>query len=105
VKVRVLRFDEDIHASMDSLRKIAKLPLRRLFCGSGKIIDKPGELLRKKLEFYEEIQQQIERLYQEGWAPERIRDAVLGKEGVWPWLSQGEFSKLNLVKGFLKRDA
>jgi glyoxylase-like metal-dependent hydrolase (beta-lactamase superfamily II) len=103
VKVRVLRYDEDVLAAMDSLRRVIALPLQRLFCGSGKVFDNPGEVLSKKLAFYEEIQQHAQALHQKGWEPEKIRDAVLGKEGVWPWLSQGEFSKLNLVKAFLKR--
>jgi len=102
VKVRVLRSDEDILALMESLRRVIALPLQYLFCGSGKIIDHPIETLKKKLEFYEDLQQRIEILHQKGWEIEKIRDAVLGKEGVWPWMSQGEFSKLNLVKGFLK---
>jgi glyoxylase-like metal-dependent hydrolase (beta-lactamase superfamily II) len=105
VKVRVLRSDEDVHALMDSLRRVIALPLRRLFCGSGKILDNPGETLRQKLAFYEELEEHIALLQQKGWETEKIRDAVLGKEGVWPLMSQGEFSKLNLVKAFLKRDA
>jgi glyoxylase-like metal-dependent hydrolase (beta-lactamase superfamily II) len=102
VKVRVLRADEDIRALMDSLRRVAALPLQRLFCGSGKILDHPFATLKKKLEFYEDLQQRIETLRQKGWEAEKIRDTVLGKEGIWPLMSQGEFSKLNLVKGFLK---
>jgi glyoxylase-like metal-dependent hydrolase (beta-lactamase superfamily II) len=105
VKVRVLRSDEDVHALMDSLRRVIALPLSRLFCGSGKILDNPGETLRQKLAFYEELEQRIALLHEKGWEIEKIRDAVLGKEGVWPWMSQGEFSKLNLVKAFLKRQA
>jgi glyoxylase-like metal-dependent hydrolase (beta-lactamase superfamily II) len=101
VKVRVLRCDEDVIASMESLRQVMALPLQYMFCGSGKILAQPIELLKKKLEFYEDIQQRCETLHQKGWAVEKIRDAVLGKEGVWPWMSQGEFSKLNLVKAFL----
>jgi glyoxylase-like metal-dependent hydrolase (beta-lactamase superfamily II) len=105
VKVRVLRSDEDVHALMDSLHRAMALPLSRLFCGSGKVLDNPSETLKQKLAFYEEIQQRIELLHQKGWEAEKIRDAVLGKEGVWPWMSQGEFSKLNLVKAFLKRNS
>jgi glyoxylase-like metal-dependent hydrolase (beta-lactamase superfamily II) len=105
VKVRVLRSDEDVIAAMKSLRRVIALPLQRLFCGSGKILDQPIELLKKKLEFYEDLQQRIEVLRQKGWEIVKIRDAVLGKEGVWPWMSQGEFSKLNLVRAFLKREA
>jgi glyoxylase-like metal-dependent hydrolase (beta-lactamase superfamily II) len=103
VKVRVLRFDEDVHALMDSLRRAIALPLSRLFCGSSKILDNPGEILKQKLAFYGEIQQRTISLYKEGWETEKIRDALLGKEGIWPWMSQGEFSKLNLVKAFLER--
>jgi glyoxylase-like metal-dependent hydrolase (beta-lactamase superfamily II) len=105
VKVRVLRADEDILALMGSLRQIIALPMQRLFCGSGKILENPIVLLKMKLEFYENLQYRIEALHQKGWGIEKIRDAVLGKEGVWPWMSQGEFSKLNLVKGILKNDA
>ena len=90
---------------MDSLRRVIALPLSCLFCGSGKVLDNPGEILRQKLAFYEETQQRIASLQQKGWEAEKIRDAVLGKEGVWPWMSQGEFSKLNLVKAFLERRA
>jgi glyoxylase-like metal-dependent hydrolase (beta-lactamase superfamily II) len=103
VKVRVLRSDEDVQALMESLRQVIALPLQYMFCGSGKILTQPAELLKKKLEFYEDIQQRCETLHQKGLKLERIRDSVLGKEGVWPWMSQGEFSKLNLVKAFLKR--
>lgn len=102
VKVRVLRADEDIVASIASLRQAVALPLQRLFCGSGKILEQPVEILRKKLAFYEELQGRVKVLYQKGWELEKIRDAVLGKEGVWPLMSQGEFSKLNLVRGLLK---
>ncbi|MCI0698935.1 MBL fold metallo-hydrolase [candidate division KSB1 bacterium] len=105
VKVRVLRLDEDVYALMDSLRRVINLPLARLFCGSGKVLDNPGAMLKQKLAFYEELEQRIELLHQKGWEAEKIRDAVLGKEGVWPWMSQGEFSKLNLVKAILKRKA
>lgn len=103
VKVRVLRFDEDLMALMDSLRQVTALPLSRLFCGSGKVLDNPVVILKQKLAFYEELEQRIALLHQTGWEAEKIRDTVLGKEGVWPWMSQGEFSKLNLVKAFLKR--
>lgn len=102
VKVRVLRTDEDIAASMASLRQAAALPLQRLFCGSGKILDHPVDILQQKLAFYEELQGRVTSLHQKGWEIEKIRDAVLGKEGVWPLMSQGEFSKLNLVRGLLQ---
>jgi len=102
VKVRVLRADEDIVASMASLRQVAALPLQYLFCGSGKILVNPAEVLQKKLAFYEELQGRVMALHQKGWEIEKIRDAALGKEGVWPLMSQGEFSKLNLVRGLLQ---
>lgn len=102
VKVRVLRADEDIAASIASLRQAVALPLQYLFCGSGKILAHPAEVLQKKLAFYEELQGRAMALHQKGWELDKIRDAVLGKEGVWPLMSQGEFSKLNLVRGLLQ---
>lgn len=107
VKVRVLRFDEDAQAEIASLRKVVSLPLSRLFCGSGRVLENPNETLRLKLAFYEELQQNARALQAQGWPLTKIRDRLLGKEGAFQIITQDEFSKLRLIKGLLgnARDA
>ncbi len=102
VKVRVLRIDEDLQASLASLRKVVGLPMSRLFCGSGRILENPNEALRLKLNFYEELQARARELRAQGWPTERIRDRLLGKEDSFHFLSQNEFAKLHLIKGLLE---
>lgn len=98
VKVKVLKYDENIHDWIDSLKKVVDLPMSCYFCSSGKIINHPGRLLKLKLEYYEDVKQKVLQLYYHGWKLREIRDQVLGKEPALTYLSQGEFSKLNLVK-------
>jgi hypothetical protein len=84
------------------LRKAVDLPMRYLFCGSSRVLEKPNATLRMKLDFYEKLQQQGRNLHARGWPLEKIRDKLLGQEGGMTWISQGEFSKLNLIKGLLQ---
>ncbi len=102
VKVRVLRIDEDLQASLASLRKVISLPMSRLFCGSGRVLENPNEALRLKLNFYEELQTRARELRAQGWPTERICDRLLGKEDSFHFLSQNEFAKLHLIKGLLE---
>jgi glyoxylase-like metal-dependent hydrolase (beta-lactamase superfamily II) len=104
VKVRVLRNDEKIHDLMDSLRKAAKLPMSKFFCSSSKILDSPMHYLEKKLQFFEDVKGNVLELHRQGMAIKQIRDKVLGHEQTITYISQGEFSKLNLVKGILNQN-
>ncbi len=101
VKVKVLKYDENINDWLASLKKARTLPMSQYFCGSGKLLDSPNRSLDLKIEYYAEIKAKISALRSRGWEAERIRDEVLGREETLTYLSQGEFSKLNLVKAFL----
>ncbi len=105
VKVRVLKYDEDFHRWKASLAKILTLPCERYFCGSGKVLSNPRALLGLKLEFFEEVEDRVRRLHSRGWPLSGIRDTVLGREGWLTYISQGEFSKMNLVRSILAGDA
>jgi glyoxylase-like metal-dependent hydrolase (beta-lactamase superfamily II) len=101
IKVKVLRYDEQVYELMASLKEVMQLPMSRYFCGTGKILESPGERLSMKLQFFEEVQAQVLELHYQGWKIKRIRNHILGREGTIFYISQGEFSKLNLVKGII----
>ncbi|MFQ5825019.1 MAG: MBL fold metallo-hydrolase [bacterium] len=105
VKVRVLRYDEQFYELMDSLKKAIELPLSKYFCGSSKILDTPKKYLEMKLQFFEEVKDEVLELRQKGWESKKIRDKVLGREPSITYISQGEFSKLNLVTGILNQSS
>ncbi|MFQ5708992.1 MAG: MBL fold metallo-hydrolase [bacterium] len=104
VGVKVLRKDESVHELIASLKKVVQLPMQIYFCGSGKILRNPVEALNKKLHFMEDTSEKVRALRQKGWTLIQIRNHLLGREGFVTYVSQGEFSKLNLVKGMLSNN-
>ncbi|MFQ5750960.1 MAG: hypothetical protein ACE5HI_03100 [bacterium] len=87
---------------MDSIQKTIAFPIQHYFCSSGKILTKPDQYLKLKFEYYQEIKNKVLKLKHKGWESKKIRDEVLGQEDMITYISQGEFSKLNLVKAFMR---
>ncbi|NIR47332.1 MBL fold metallo-hydrolase [candidate division KSB1 bacterium] len=101
VKVKVLKYDEDYLDWKRSLKQALTLPASTYLCGSSKILQNPDKYLNLKLEFFEETENKILNLHRNGWPHKKIRNKVLGRESTLTYISQGEFSKLNLVKSIL----
>lgn len=101
-QVRYLRDDEDIYSVLDSLKRIAILRPKKMFCSFRGMIDRPEEAIRKKISYLENLKEKIEGGLQEGWSPREIRRRLLGKGDRYRLLSAGEFCKQNLINAFLK---
>ncbi|PWH17924.1 MAG: hypothetical protein DDG59_07155 [Anaerolineae bacterium] len=87
---------------IDSLKKIAQLPLKWLFPGSARVRAKPLEEIRAKIAYYEALGEKILALHRQGRQPADIAHQVLGG-GMWiEWITQGHFSRRNLVLSYLK---
>lgn len=96
-RVKYLRRDERLGASLDSLRRVCGLPVGRLFCSLGAVIDDGRGALEAKLNYWETVCDRVRLLHASGLPPARIRREVLGEEGLLRWISGGDFSKQNLV--------
>lgn len=96
-RVKSLRQDERLGESLDSLRRVCGLPVGRLFCSLGPVIDDGRGALEAKLAYWEAVCARIRTLRAAGFPPARIRREVLGGEGLLRWVSGGDFSKQNLV--------
>lgn len=96
-RVKYLRRDERLDDSLESLRRVAALPVGRLFCGLGAVIDDGGRALRGKLAYWEEICRRVAELHAAGRSAVGIRRAMLGAEGFMRWVSSGDFAKQYLV--------
>ncbi len=103
-RVMYLRRDERLHESLESLRRIAALPISRLFCGLGAVCDDGPAALRGKIAFWEEICQRAGELHAAGRSAGEIRRALLGAEGFLNWVSAGDFAKQHLVNQALLQD-
>lgn len=101
-RVRYLRRDERLGDSLASLRRIAVLPVGRLFCSLGAVVDDGKRALAAKLAYWEAISARARSLRDAGRSPAQIRRQVLGAEGLLRWISGGDFSKQHLVDEALR---
>jgi len=97
-----LREDEDIYSILDSLKRIANLCPKKMFCSFSGVIEKPGDSLRRKIEYFEDLQHGIEKGIREGLSPWEIREKLLGRGDRYRVFTGGQISKQNLINSFLK---
>lgn len=101
-KDRVLRIDYNIYTIIASLKKIAQLPLRRLFAGSGTVRDDPSADIHEKIGYLEGLGEEIWRLHQSGMSVAAIRDRLFGSEPLIRYVTLGHFSSTNLIRSYLE---
>ena len=99
---RALRADYDIYAIIDSLKKLAKLEISRLFPGSGTVRDNPRQDIALKIKYLEATGERVRELHQKGLSLSRIGNAVFGGEMPIAYITLGHFSGRNLVRSYLE---
>lgn len=103
--VKVMRLDEDPHATIASLRKVLALPMTTLFCAGGRIVEDGHPALQRKLDFMERLRDAARERHARGMPPRRIRLELLGRETWWPVFTTGHFSKQHLIDALVKNAA
>ncbi|MBI4196800.1 MAG: hypothetical protein HY539_03160 [Deltaproteobacteria bacterium] len=99
------RKEENPLQAMAGIKKAITLDFADLFCGHSPVLGRGKEALQKKLEFMEEIQFKAKKLREEGFAISEISKKLLGREGVWTYLTLGDFSKRHFIEGLLSQPA
>lgn len=103
VKVRLAHPGQDIRGEVWSLRSVLALAPKRFFDAHRGVLERPVEQLGAKVAWMEEMIGEIERLAADGRDDRAIRDAVLGREDSTGWVSGGDYSRINFVRGVLRR--
>ena len=101
-RLRYLRPDEDVHAMMDSLRRVLALEPQALFCQHRGRVEAGAARLRDKLDFLVELGGRIHQLHGRGWDNAAIARALPGSDLLWRLWTGGDFSKRNFVRAFLR---
>jgi len=101
-QVKYLREDENIFSLIDSLKRVAALPLKKMFCSFSGPIDKPLEAIHKKIDYLMHLQQKVEEGMDQGLSPREIQRRLLGRGDQFSLLTSGHISKQNLIRVFLK---
>lgn len=98
VKVRVMGETEDPYEIVASLSKAMALEPQRMFDSHRGLVDKPIDALRAKRDWLADTIGEIERRLDAGDTESEILRAVLGGEERTALVSQGEYSRRNLVR-------
>ena len=100
-RVRYLRADEDIGATMESLREVLKLAPRTLFCAHAGMVESAADAIRRKIAHLEGLAREAQALHRQGLPVEEISRRLLGPETWVTRITGGHFSKTNLVRALL----
>ena len=97
VKVRVAHPYENPRHLVESLRRMAALEPRMMFCAHRGLVANPTAALTAKADWLAHTIGEVDRLLDAGWADAAIRRAVLGREDVAGYISFGDYSRTNFV--------
>jgi glyoxylase-like metal-dependent hydrolase (beta-lactamase superfamily II) len=98
VKVRVMGASENPYQIIESLDAAIALRPRRMFDAHRGLVDRPLEALAAKRNWLRDTVGEIERKLDAGDSESAILRAVLGGEERTAFVSQGEYSRRNLVR-------
>ena len=96
-KVRVAHANEDPRALVRSLRAMAALRPRLMFCAHRGMVPEPSAALSSKADWLEHTIGEVDRLLDAGWTKAATARAVLGRGDRAAYFSFGDYSQANLV--------
>ena len=102
-QLRYLREDEAIYSLLNSLKRVASLRPKRMFCSFSGSIDGPEAALQQKIEYLEDLRNKVEEETRQGFSSEEIRRKLLGGADRYRLITGGQISKKNLISAFLKK--
>ncbi|MDF2626720.1 MAG: Zn-dependent hydrolase, glyoxylase [Symbiobacteriaceae bacterium] len=97
-----VRSVEEPAVALESMRTLAALPVRQLFCSHAWRVHESAEPLKHKVTFWERLRQDAAGLQSQGLSVREITRRLLGKNGFMEWATLGDVSKQNLVNGLLR---
>ena len=100
---RALRIDYDIWQIIESLKRVAELPLSRLFPGSARVRDNATQELADKIIYLEGTGDKVLSLHAKGMSPRAIARTAFGGPIFIEFFTLGHFTRLGLVNSYLMK--
>jgi endoribonuclease LACTB2 len=100
-RARYIRRRDDLAVWMDSLRLVLAYDFDTMFCAHAGRVENAHEAIRRKLAFWEELQEDARLLAEAGHSRRAIRARLLGRNNFITLWSGGDYSKNNLVHALL----
>ena len=98
---RALRLGYDIYGIIASLKTLSRLPIKRLFSGSGSVRANPLPDIQAKIEYLEETGERVRQLHAQGCSEEQIGRTLFGPEMRIAYITLGHFSRRHLVRSYM----
>jgi glyoxylase-like metal-dependent hydrolase (beta-lactamase superfamily II) len=98
---RALRVDYDIRQIIASLKRVADLPLTRVFPGSARVKDNPNQELADKIKYLEETGEKVLELRRKGNSVNAIARSLFGGPMPIEYITFGHFTRRALVRSYL----
>lgn len=102
-KLNRVRRQEEPARALTSLRRLAPLPVRQLFCSHAYKVADSAAPVHGKITYWEGLQREAATLQQQGLPVAQVARRLLGRPGVMEWFTRGDLSKQNLIEGLLKQ--
>ncbi len=102
---RALRAEYDVWGIVASLKRIAALPLKTLFPGSARVRENPAAELQAKIDYLEDLGQQVLARHRQGQSVNAIVAALCGGPMLIELITLGHFSRRRLVLSYLAAQA
>jgi glyoxylase-like metal-dependent hydrolase (beta-lactamase superfamily II) len=99
---RALRADYEIWQIIASLKRIASLPITVMFPGSARVRHSPGQRIRDKIEYLEELGERILVRRDRGASVGQIVRELCGPPMLMEAITLGHFSRRALVESYLR---
>lgn len=102
-RVRYLRRLEEPWTLIESLRRALALEPEVLFCAHAGRVENARAALEAKIVYWRELAAAARELRDRGLSLRAVTRRLLGREGLFTWISLGDFSKINLVRALLEQ--
>lgn len=97
-----MRADEDFALTLCSLKCLANLEVKTVFCGLKGAIDNGAVVIRNKIRNMERLRDQVHALRKQKLSPTAIKQKILGPEDKMSLITRGHFSKQNVIDSILE---
>jgi len=101
---RAQRAGYDIWKTIESLKRINKLPIKTLFAGSARVRENPQQELSSKIAYLEELGGKVLDCYQKGFSLQQISRQLLGGPMWVEVVTLGHFSRKRLILSYLNQN-
>lgn len=91
-------YEEDIAQTIHSIQKILELDFATLFCAHSGVWTDGKKLFAQKLEFLQELQNQVKDMHRQGLDVRQIDRSIFPKKPPITYISRGEWSSYNMIR-------